>query len=388
MRRGSVLGCVLGVLALVALLAGPLMPMGVAQEPPPPDIEAPFAPETPTSPPEVPPANTPLGDNVVVIPTGNTGTTVSFGTVTATGDTTVTATSTAPALPDGFLQLGATFYDVTTTATFGGLATICFPYDPTGVADPNALALLHYENGAWVDVTVSNDVFAGQICGRVSSFSPFAVVPQNLAPILTVPSAPIVVEATSNAGAAVPFSATAIDDADPNPTVACTAGVLQVVSGATFAVGTNTVSCTAGDATGNTSEAQAFIVRVEVTMSGFASPIDGGGVLNGIKAGRTVPIKFTAGALTDPGKVRVTVARLSSCGTGATVEAVPTADLTTGNTTLRYDAESGRFVYNWSTKNLVVGACYRVAATAIDAAGNSVAAAAGPAPVADFKLST
>jgi hypothetical protein len=67
------------------------------------------------------------------------------------------------------------------------------------------------------------------------------------APVLHVP-APIVVNATSPAGAAVPFTATATDGADPNPAVAC-----LPAQGGMFAIGTVTVICTATDLAGNNS---------------------------------------------------------------------------------------------------------------------------------------
>jgi Tol biopolymer transport system component len=64
-------------------------------------------------------------------------------------------------------------------------------------------------------------------------------------PVLSVP-ANITVNATSPAGAAVTYSATATDDTDPSPSVACTPA-----SGSTFPIGTTTVACTATDGSRN-----------------------------------------------------------------------------------------------------------------------------------------
>lgn len=116
--------------------------------------------------------NTVVGTEVTV--TLNSGVTTTFDTVTAPGRTSVTTTASAPALPIGFTLDGSNYFDVTTTATFSGGVTICFTYG-TSVADPTALLLLHYENGAWADVTTSNTIATRQLCGRVTSFSPFAV---------------------------------------------------------------------------------------------------------------------------------------------------------------------------------------------------------------------
>ena len=76
-------------------------------------------------------------------------------------------------------------------------------------------------------------------------------------PILSVPASPITKEATSSAGAVVTFTTSAIDIVDPAPAVLC-----APLSGATFAIGTTLVNCTARDAAANESAAQAFNVIV------------------------------------------------------------------------------------------------------------------------------
>jgi Tol biopolymer transport system component len=83
------------------------------------------------------------------------------------------------------------------------------------------------------------------------------------APALSLP-ADKTVDATSPAGAAVSFTATAADAADPNPAVRCTPA-----SGATFAIGTTTVSCTATDHVGNQSSG-----TFKVTVRGAKEQID------------------------------------------------------------------------------------------------------------------
>ena len=74
-------------------------------------------------------------------------------------------------------------------------------------------------------------------------------------PVVSVPG-PITVNATSAAGAAVSFSVSATDETDGAVAASCSA-----VSGATFAIGTTTVSCSATDAAGNTGSAS-FSVSV------------------------------------------------------------------------------------------------------------------------------
>src|SRR5262249_57196236 len=87
------------------------------------------------------------------------------------------------------------------------------------------------------------------------------------APTLTLPGA-MTAEATSAAGAPVSYTATASDIVDGAITPGC-----SPASGATFALGTTTVPCTAMDAHGN-STTDSFSVEVRDT-SGPALTLPG-----------------------------------------------------------------------------------------------------------------
>lgn len=78
-------------------------------------------------------------------------------------------------------------------------------------------------------------------------------VQDTIAPTLTVPSH-IVVDAIGPAGTIVNFTVTASDIVDPSPVVSCTPA-----SGSMFPIGTTTVSCTATDASGNSTVASFHI---------------------------------------------------------------------------------------------------------------------------------
>jgi len=78
-------------------------------------------------------------------------------------------------------------------------------------------------------------------------------------PTLTLP-ADITAEATSSAGAAVSFSASATDVVDGAITAACTPP-----SGSTFALGTTAVQCSATDAHGNTTNGSFNVTVVDTT---------------------------------------------------------------------------------------------------------------------------
>ena len=176
------------------------------------------------------------------------------------------------------------------------------------------------------------------------------------------------VSATSAAGAVVTFSASATDIVDGSVAVSCTPA-----SGSTFAPGTTTVNCTATDAAGNTASGS-FTVSVKFQLLGFYQPVDMN-ILNNTKGGSTVPLKFEVFAgtseLTSTSVVQTFTPRIScTVGTGDDIE-----QYATGNTTLRYDATSGRFIFNWQTPK-AAGSCYRVTLTTQD--GTSI--------YADFRL--
>ncbi len=97
-----------------------------------------------------------------------------------------------------------------------------------------------------------------------SDLDTLTVAPANLPPVLTVPDASVVVEATSPLGAAADFSVSATDvedDPDPSPTCSHT-------SGSTFPVGDTTVTCSVVDS-GGLDDTEAFTVRVVDTIDPF-----------------------------------------------------------------------------------------------------------------------
>ncbi len=130
--------------------------------------------------------NTTVGGPVGVSLGG--GSSATFENVTAEGVTTLDVLVGSSALPAGYLPAGAIFVDVSTTASFSGDVEVCIAYDTGSLDEPR---LLHFENGAWVDVTTTLDVDAGIVCGVVSSLSPFGVAEApGLSPQTTIAQAP------------------------------------------------------------------------------------------------------------------------------------------------------------------------------------------------------
>jgi hypothetical protein len=152
----------------------------------------------------LPPGGTPSGSAVAVAPADPvTGAlapiTLTFTTVTGGGLTTATTADLnqggAPQAPTGF-RLGTppTYYDIQTTAVYAGTITMCVNYSSVSYGSETNLRLLHFEGGAWQDVTISQNLSSNTICGAVTSLSPFLVAELNLAPAvtrITLPGAPI-----------------------------------------------------------------------------------------------------------------------------------------------------------------------------------------------------
>jgi uncharacterized repeat protein (TIGR03803 family) len=105
----------------------------------------------------------------------------------------------------------------------------------------------------------------------------------------------------------------------------------------------------------------AIAASFALSWSGVLQPIDppnGNGVSSSVfKAGSTVPVKF---ALTGASAGITTLAATLSCAkvsngvVGTDLEAVSTAAATTGNQ-FRYDAATGQYMFNWSTRGLTSG---------------------------------
>jgi hypothetical protein len=106
------------------------------------------------------------------------------------------------------------------------------------------------------------------------------------------------------------------------------------------------------------------------TLNGFYQPIDMGDVLNTVKNGSTVPVKFELFSgtteLTSTTAVSSISARQVPCNTFAGDPMDEIEYLApTGGTSLRYDATAGQFIYNWTTPKKA-NSCYNLTMTATD----------------------
>lgn len=150
--------------------------------------------------------------------------------------------------------------------------------------------------------------------------------------------------------------------------VASCAGTLA--SGAlidTSSPGGKTFTVTAADRAANaTSVTHAYSVHYNFT--GFTTPIRSG--INQVNGGRTVPVKFS---LADANAAFVTTlasfvsltSTAAACDTGEVFNIEGEAESST-QTTIRYDAGTNQFIYNWKTENGWAGSCRNVTLTLAD----------------------
>jgi hypothetical protein len=219
---------------------------------------------------------TPVGASIVVAPhdtvTGTSPVTVTFFDVTGAGETSVTTSAAGPALPSAF-QLGdpPMFYNLATTAVFDGAITVCVDFGGASFPAGADLRLLHFEGGAWHDVTTSGPT-GTVICGMVTSLSPFTIARLvDQAPVANAGSGQVL-ECCAPAGNPVTLNGSASSDPDGDAlTYVWTDGEGQVVGhtasvGLTLPRGDYTFTLTVTDPYGKASSA-ATHVTVEDTVA-------------------------------------------------------------------------------------------------------------------------
>jgi len=221
--------------------------------------------------------------------------------------------------------------DIAAEATSGSGAVVTYSAAATDAVDGAPVVSCAPASGSTFPFgTTTVHCSATDATGNSASDSFDVVVGDSTDPSLTLP-ATIVAEATSGSGAVVSYTVGVSDTVDPGPTVTC-----APASGATFPLGTTSVTCNASDAAGNTS-AGSFDVVVRDTTDP---------VLGGV-----------------PGDMSVTTANPS----GASVSwSAPTAhDSVSGNLAVTCSPASGStFPVGTSTVNC----------SASDGAGNSASA--------------
>lgn len=103
-----------------------------------------------------------------------------FDNVNSVGNTFVTNPYSPPVPVSGY-AIGnpndpQIYFNITTDASYTGGIDVCLSYDENNIpGSEDDLVLLHYDGSMWVDVTTFRDPWSNEICGRVTSLSPFVI---------------------------------------------------------------------------------------------------------------------------------------------------------------------------------------------------------------------
>jgi microsomal dipeptidase-like Zn-dependent dipeptidase len=141
-----------------------------------------------------------------------------------------------------------------------------------------------------------------------------------------------------------------------------TAAVVSVTGGTSNGVGTYVVSCTgASDRAGNVAAATASYV-VHYVFTGFFSPIGNHPVVNAIKAGQTVPVKFGLGGNhgLDVLLGGIVTSSAIGCGTGVVSDLSELTVMNPGASQFTYDPLTSTYQFNWKTDRNWSGSCRRL----------------------------
>lgn len=314
------------------------------------------------------PGSTQSGTNVTVQPvdqsTGQPSSIqMTFSSVTTAGTTTISSGTLgqgqfSPPTPPLQFVVGspATYYDISTTATFGNSVAICINYASVSYGNTTSLKLLHYNRSTqqWDDITTTVDPQAHVVCGTSPSLSPFMVVGANQPPVVTsiaLPTQPVVLGSAASISARfTDVNAADIHSSNINWGTATTTGSI-----------TEPTTSSPGVVTGQFTYAAAGVYTVRVTVSdGSAS----GSRSSDIDTPSYVVVYDPTGGFVTGGGWIVSPANacqiVSLCG--STTEGKATfgfvskyqkgANIPTGNTQFQYHA--GGFVFTSTSYDWLV----------------------------------
>lgn len=244
--------------------------------------------------------------------------------------------------------------DVLVEATGPGGALVTYSSPATSdVVDGNGLASCAAASGSQFPLgSTTVTCTAVDVAGNAATPTTFQVtVRDTTAPAIAF-HADLTATATGNSSANVSYTLpTATDIVDGTDAVTCVPA-----SGSSFTVGSTTVNCSATDAHGNTGHSS-FKVTVSYPFAGFFRPVDNLPVVNTVKAGSAVPVKFSLGA--DQGLAIFAkgspVSAPMACS-GAVQDAVEET-VSAGGSSLSYDAIAGQYIYVWKTDKAWAGGC-------------------------------
>jgi hypothetical protein len=172
--------------------------------------------------------------------------------------------------------------------------------------------------------------------------------------------------------------ATVVQGGTATATATATDGTSGVLAGSiscdtpdTGSIGAHTVTCTATDNAGNVGTGTADY-SVIYDFDGFFQPIDNLPTVNTVKAGSSVPVKFSLNG--DQGLSIFAAgspsSKVMSCSTTATNDPVEETS-TAGNSSLQYDALADQYVYVWKTDKSWAKTCRQLTVKLADGTTHS-----------------
>jgi hypothetical protein len=244
--------------------------------------------------------------------------------------------------------------DVTVEATGPGGALVTYAAPATSdVVDGNGLASCAAASGSQFPIgTTTVTCTAVDVAGNAATPTTFHVIVRDTtAPVIAF-HADVTATATGNSSANVTYTLpTATDIVDGSVAVTCTPA-----SGSSFAVGSTTVNCAATDAHGNTGHGS-FKVTVSYPFAGFFRPVDNLPVVNTVKAGSAVPVKFSLGADQGLNIFATGYPKSAPMACSGAVQDAVEETVTAGGSSLSYDPVAGQYIYVWKTDKAWAGTC-------------------------------
>jgi hypothetical protein len=216
--------------------------------------------------------------------------------------------------------------------------------------------------GATFDCQVSD------VAGNVSNHPTVTVIRDATKPDVSFATGPAD-GATYFFGDPIPATSCSASDATSGLAGACT------VTPVSTSLGSHTVTAYAKDKAGNERTVTRTYTVGAWTLGGFYNPVNMNGVVNTVKAGSTVPLKFNVSKGTNELTAAIGAtfkAQSISCSTLSDNPTDPVEITTTGGTSLRYDTTGHQWIQNWATPSSGKGLCYRVTMTTAD--GSALAA--------------
>jgi uncharacterized repeat protein (TIGR01451 family) len=233
-------------------------------------------------------------------------------------------------------------------------AGVSFSVTASDNCGPANVQLSHASGSVFPKGTTTVTATATDAAGNATVKTFTVTVNDTEAPTIGYPAGGVTVHLPLNSPAtsmAVSYAVTAADNCGVQSLV------VSPASGSVFPLGTTNVTATATDAAGNTTT-RTFTVTVLYNFTGFFSPVVNVPTLNSVNAGRAVPVKFS---LSGNKGLNVFAAGSPASQPVNCSSTAPISDLegtvTSGGSSLGYDAGSDQYNYVWKTEASWAGTC-------------------------------